>query len=168
MNNSKIIFGSILIFLGLSTLLRIDIWPIFWPLVLIFFGLRIMSRGSRNNINRINISETKQDSLDEVVIFSGIERKIMSNNFKGGKMVMIFGGGTLDLGQSTSELEKIKLEVVAIFGGLKLIVPKNWKVESDGVAIIGGFDNHTSDPEKKTNTLHLNGTAIFGGVEIVD
>ena len=44
---------------------------------------------------------SKADYIDYVNIFSGAERQLITDNFKGGKITSIFGGGEVDLTRSS-------------------------------------------------------------------
>jgi hypothetical protein len=104
--------------------------------------------------------------LNEVAIFSPLEKEIISEHFAGGKVVMIFAGGEIDLRQVKTTAKEIDLEVVAIFGGARIVIPKEWSVNtSKNTAIFGGVSNGA---EKGTGdiVLNLKGAAIFGGLEI--
>ncbi len=109
--------------------------------------------------------------LNEVAIFGGVERRIMTRDFRGGSVNAIFGGVELDLGRADMQQPQAELEVNAIFGGVELRVPDNWQVVSRGQAIFGGYDDKTdhSDMDATGNPkkmLILTGSAIFGGVDI--
>jgi predicted membrane protein len=166
MSNTRLLIGFFLIILGLSALFDINIWPLIGPLFLIFLGLRLMSKSG--SWGRKDVSEIKQDQVEELAIFSAIDRKISSKNFEGGKITAIFGGGDIDLRDADSKSDKIDLEIISVFGGVKLVVPRNWNVQSEGAAVIGGFDNRTNVEGKALKTLRIKGAAVFGGVEIVN
>ncbi len=110
------------------------------------------------------------DKLDDVSIFGGGQKFIISNNFQGGNVTAIFGGSELDLTRSKLAPGEHVLEVVAIFGGTTLIVPKEWNVVIDVLPLFGGFShkglrspNIVTNPE---STLVIKGVVIFGGGEI--
>jgi predicted membrane protein len=123
----------------------------------------ISDKGRRWDIQ----TSSNEDSINEVAIFSPINKIITSDNFKGGKIVMVFGGGRVDISQVKSTEKMIPLEIVAIFGGGKIIIPKGWKVNSQGTAIFGGYNSKIESGEGE-NILNINGAAIFGGVEITN
>lgn len=166
MNNARLIPGLILILLGLAFLTGWNIFAYLWPLLLIFIGIRIIF-GGQNHDNQAEfnrVDETKENQLNETVIFGGIKKKVITDDFKGGRIVCIFGGGQIDLREVKAE-KNINMELVTIFGGLELLVPKNWIVKSSGVGIVGGFNNQAytdgSGPE-----INISGAAIFGGVDV--
>lgn len=159
-----------LILLGLAFLFDVSLWRLFWPLLIIIIGIRMLiPRGYYNWQSRRE--EVREDTLDYSAVFSGLDKKIVTKDFKGGKVNVVFGGGTLDL--SEAQIAKngtAKLEVNAVFGGIKIIVPRTWNVNSSLVGVFGGFNNATELPEEKAQTgrLLLKGAAVFGGGEVVN
>ncbi|GAB4134709.1 MAG: hypothetical protein Fur0015_07800 [Ignavibacteriales bacterium] len=157
----------------------------FWPVLLIIFGVYILlkskerdSKISNPGNDKFNLDEFEkknsanyaQDSIDDFVIFGGSEKRIFSNNFRGGKITTLFGGTDIDLRQATLADETVTMEVVTIFGGIDLYVPKDWKVLLNVTPIFGAFDderilnpNNDFDGRK---TLVIKGVVIFGGGDL--
>ena len=161
---ARILIGAFIIVLGISILTGLSLVKFAIAFIIIFIGVRMISdKGRRWDIK----TSSNEDSINEVAIFSPINKTITSDNFKGGKIVMIFGGGQIDISQVKSTEKTIPLEIVAIFGGGKIIIPEGWKVNSQGTAIFGGYNSKTESGEGE-NILNINGAAIFGGVEIVN
>lgn len=166
----RYIFAAILILLGLAALFDINFWRLIWPILLILLGIRILTRDHMHP-DMMHTEETYQNDVDESVVFSGIEKKVISDNFQGGKVTAVFGGGTLDLSKAKIPKGKTaRLEVSAVFGGFKVIVPSTWLVSSSVVGVLGGFTNGTQIPKegKETGRLLLKGNAVFGGGEVVN
>lgn len=165
MNLAKFFIGGMLIVWGLGEFLGFSVWHLFWPLILIFVGLRILTRDGKMGDweNRV---EESGDKINEELIFNGINKKYTSKKFNGGKINCIFGGGEIDLTEVTLAKDKVSLECNSIFGGVKLRVPNDVKVKVEATAIAGGVDDKTRGEGKKT--LEIKGTAIFGGMEIVN
>ena len=111
---------------------------------------------------------SQEDFINEVVIFSPINKSVKSDNFKGGMVKMVFAGGVIDLSQVKTQAKEIDLTVKTVFAGLKLIVPKGWKVNIQGSAVFGGYDNRVQPTEGAVVTLNLKGSTVFGGIEIVN
>ena len=120
--------------------------------------------GWGNIYNRAPLGE---DYLEAVCIFSGIKKKILSKQFKGGEITNIFGGCDIDF--SSADIEgKVYIDVTQVFGGIKLIVPPHWQVTSDIAALFAGVDDkrmHRTD-FGSDKILVLKGLSIFAGVEI--
>ena len=142
-----------------------------WPLAIIAVGLVLMWSALRPPA----VSKASTDSTDmfnAVAIFSGCERRVKSQNFKGGRATSIFGGVELDLRDAKIVGDEATIEVNCIFGGAEIRVPDNWNVHSKSIPVLGGFSDKThissaEDPAGgKRKTLVVTGVVVFGGVEI--
>lgn len=110
---------------------------------------------------------SSEDYMDTTVVFGGVNKTIISKNFKGGDIVCVFGGGEINLSQADIN-GRVILDATLIFGGAKLIIPSNWQLQPEMTAILGGIEDKrvssgTYDPDK---ILVLKGTTLFGGLEI--
>jgi hypothetical protein len=147
------------------------------------FGQRMDEFGERMHSkwqNPGNDSESGSPRLNEVNIFWGGKRRIISKNFSGGEIVAIFGGFDIDLRESDMLGNQIEIEVVTIFGGGDIRVPVGWEVVMDTVGIFGGCGDRTFHPDPKapgaTNPdgssalqpkkVIIKGVAIFGGLNV--
>ena len=108
--------------------------------------------------------------LHEYCIFTGGKRRIVTNNFRGGEVVAVFGGVDVDLRGSQLGGDEAVVDITAAFGGCTLKVPTNWYVEMRGVAAFGGYSNKTIPPRvnpgQRIQKLIVTGSAAFGGVVI--
>jgi hypothetical protein len=162
----RVIVGMVITLVGVGMLFNIDVFKYIVPVFIIMIGLRMLSGRSRTW--QFPAEETNhEDEINKVAVFSAINQKILSNDFKSGKVVAVFGGGEIDLSEVKTQDDRVELELVAVFGGLKVRIPKNWKVKSEAVGIIGGFDNRTRN-EKADIVVHVKGVAMMGGVEITN
>jgi len=168
--------GFILISIGVFFLLvdfyhlPFTLWQVFWPVLIIFIGLSLIF-GTMRFRKRIQEFKTSSNSSDEffedVAVFGGGERKILSQSFKGGKIVAIFGGSKIDLSQCILAPGTNEIEVVAIFGGTSLLVPSDWNVKVEVFNIFGGYaDKRVGGQVDMNKTLIVKGVTIFGGGEI--
>lgn len=142
----------------------------FWPALFIVIGV-VLLINSKRLVKTLNYtSGSKADMIDYVNIFSGAERQLITNNFLGGKVTSIFGGGEVDLTRSSLAPGDNVIEITCIFGGTTLIVPENWNVILNVTPILGGFSDSRrigSDVIKDTTrSLTIRGTVIFGGGEL--
>jgi predicted membrane protein len=116
------------------------------------------------------INETKyskEDFIEATTVFGGVNRNVVSKNFKGGDIVVLFGGSELNFNHADMQQEAV-INFTIICGGAKLIVPSNWAVKTELTPIFGGVEdrrsyNATGTPEK---ILVLKGTVLFGGIDI--
>ncbi|WP_407926902.1 LiaF transmembrane domain-containing protein [Capillibacterium thermochitinicola] len=91
------LFSLILLFVGGALQLRklglIDHGQmrLFWPLLLILFGVILLFNFGGTSRRA---AETKPNTTsDDVVIFGGMERRIISPSYRGGNVTALFGGG---------------------------------------------------------------------------
>ena len=108
-----------------------------------------------------------ETEIDIVSIFSGVKKRVLSKQFKGGDITCVFGGAELNL-TNADFISPVVLDVTMIFGGTKLIVPANWELRSEVAAIFGGIDDKRPQPTSSVpeKTIVLKGTLMFGGVEV--
>lgn len=142
----------------------------FWPALFIVIGV-VLLINSRRLGDRLQYSTgSKADMIDYVNIFSGAERQLITENFMGGKVTSIFGGGEVDLTRSSLAPGNNIVEITCIFGGTTLIVPESWNVIIDVTPILGGFSDGRkigSDVIRDTTrSLTVKGVVIFGGGEL--
>ena len=150
-------------------------WAQFWPLMLIALGLFIFW-GSLEWKNRPIPYPTKEGdprtTLNEAVVFGGLERRMTSQDFQGGDVTAIFGGVELDLTEATMQANEATLAITAIFGGVEIRIPPSWQIAFRGAPIFGGIEDKTRtarvpDPANSDlKTLVITGAVIFGGLEI--
>jgi predicted membrane protein len=158
------------------------------PFILICLGVAILLRGFQNRrpmadphpINPVNpadeeapkyTSTTTDNILHADVLFGGINRRIQSQDFQGGKTAAVFGGVEIDLRESSTTRDEIHIEANAIFGGVELKVPEAWDVVVRGTGVLGGYEDKThrspvSMPGVRRPRLIIDGSAVFGGVSV--
>lgn len=170
-----------------------EIGHLMWPVIIIVIGLVMIIKPKRKGweewrgrghdekmaYHRARIesqtmspsqrAENGEDYFDNVNVFGGSKKVVISKNFRGGEVVTIFGGSDINFGQA--DINGVAtLDMVQIFGGAKLIVPANWKIQTEElVCIFGGLDdkrNPSTLTAEGNKTLILKGTCIFGGIDI--
>mgnify|MGYP005838743991 CR=1 FL=1 len=144
-------------------------YNMFWPSIFIIVGiLFIFSRRSWRPDG--HISESGEEFIDFVYVFSGGERQIVTSNFRGGKVTAVFGGAEIDLTKSTLAPGVNVLEIACVFGGTSIIVPDEWDVKIEVTPVLGGFgDERKLKPGRVPETgkqLVIKGAVVFGGGEI--
>ena len=161
---ARSIFGALLIVLGIGALTGISLVHFFLAFLFIYFGVRLLTGKPPRWDTRV-VREAG-DRLNEVVLFGPFNRAVSSPAFRGGKVVLIFAGGELDLSESKAATQDVALELVVIFGSARVVVPADWTVRTRGAAIIGGYDNKAQGSGTAA-TLTLTGTVICGGVGVM-
>jgi predicted membrane protein len=175
---AMVLAGAIFLLQNLG-ILRHDVWRFLWPLVLICVGLALLVRalerrnrtdsgtgtGPLASSSAASMSETK---LYEVAVFSGVRRRVDSQDLEGGELVAVFGGIEIDMTKAGTKKQEIVIEANAVFGGIDLRVPENWNVMVRGTGIFGGYDDQTlrSGDISGQPRLILTGGAVFGGVSV--
>jgi len=142
----------------------------FWPSIFIIIGV-VFIFSKRKGWNSVSTTApVGDDYIDYVHIFSGGERQIVSENFRGGKVTAVFGGSEIDLTKAKLAPGVSELELACVFGGTTIIVPDDWNVKIEVVPILGGFgDSRKLNPGRTVDTtkqLIIKGAVVFGGGEV--
>jgi predicted membrane protein len=163
-----IVIGAIFQLAKLEILGR-SAWHYIWPALIIILGLWVLA-GAFSRQAGPKIPASKEDDLDAFAIFSGLERRIESQNFRGGKATVLLGGIDLDFTQVRLAEGGASVELTAVLGGIDVRVPRHIRVELDGSPVLGGIeDKHLYTPgSERDQTLYIKATAILGGIEIKD
>lgn len=112
--------------------------------------------------------EASEDYLNSFSLFGDVKKSVLSKAFKGGEIVNIFGGTSLDFSHADVN-GRVIIDVMQLFGGTKLIVPPHWQLVSDIAPIFGGVSDKripNADLAASGKVLVLKGISIFGGVDI--
>lgn len=145
-------------------------YNMFWPSIFIIIGVIFIVTHRKGWTPGKSRGMIGDDVIDYVNIFSGGERQIVSQNFKGGKISAVFGGIELDLTKAKLSPGRNDLEIACVFGGATIIVPDSWFVTIEVTPILGGFsDSRKLSPGRSFDTssqLVIKGAVVFGGGEV--
>ena len=145
-------------------------YNLFWPSIFVIIGLTFIVTKRRGFNSVATTGIVGDDYIDYVNVFSGGERQIVSENFKGGKISAVFGGMELDLTKAKLAPGRNELEVACVFGGATFIVPDDWNISIEVTPVLGGFsDTRKLIPGRiidSTRQLVIKGAVVFGGGEI--
>jgi predicted membrane protein len=160
--------GIILILLGISALTGVPLFNFIVAVILIAVGLRLITGRSSPHVWHIDNPKiaSSEDSIDEVAIFSGLNKSFTTEHFKGGRVVMVFSGGDIDLTQAKADSGEIDLEVSSVFSHTRIVVPKEWKVRSTANVLLGMVNTRQAQGGDGPVTLTIRGEAAFGEIEI--
>lgn len=176
-NSNSRVLGGIFLAFGLTFLLgdmgyipELNVSQL-WPLIVIAVGGHFIYKAITSNIPDSAEIDASGSFVNDNHIFGGGEFAIQSQNFKGGKILALFGGGNYMLNQAKlSEEANCVLDVTCIFGGVNLIVPADWNVQVTVSSIFGGFTDKRklikTDEVDNSKTLYVKGLALFGGGEV--
>ena len=177
-NREARLTGIILLCIGIFfllphfSLLPVSTRKLFWPALMVLIGIYILSKRSYRRGLSYSASSGNGNAIEDVHVFAGHDRIIQTDNFSGGEIVNVFGGGNYDMRQAKLGPGNNVLDIVMIFGGSKIIVPQDWDVKVRVSAVFGGFsDKRIKSPEIKrdtSRTLIIKGIAIFGGGELTN
>ncbi len=145
-------------------------YDMFWPSIFIIIGVIFIVTRRKGWNMRSPGGMTGDDYIDYVNIFSGGERQVVSQNFRGGKISSVFGGIELDLTKAKLAPGRNDIEIACVFGGATIIVPDTWYVTIEVTPVLGGFsDSRKIAPGRTLDTtsqLVIKGAVVFGGGEI--
>ncbi len=140
----------------------------FWPALLIFVGLRIVMGPMA--VFRREESTDPSATVSAFCAFSGVDRRITSQEFRGGDLGAFCGGWDLDLRKAGMAGSEAVIDVFCWWGGGEIKVPQDWDVVVRVLPLFGGVSDKTTHPVPQPGVppkrLVLTGTAIMGGVEV--
>lgn len=138
----------------------VNLGAVFWPVVLVGFGISLITKASRK---QSRVIETTDENIS--AILGGTSSKNSSNDYTGGTISAIMGGVELDLRDVKIKKEAV-LAVSVIMGGVELFVPSDVIVKNRATALMGGLEDKSQPKHDKGPVLYIDGTIIMGGVEI--
>src|SRR5215813_14268457 len=139
---ANLFWGGVLILIGLVMELNVRGitnvgWEIVWPLAIIAAGAYTLWHHTRRVRGWGPAQSDAEYPFDLNFIFSGTDRQINDQDFKGGRINAVFGGG-------------------------EIIVPPNWDVVLTGSGVFGGVEDKTRryplDPALARKTLTIKGS----------
>ena len=171
----KLVAGIVFTLLGSLLLLRElgfstpNPWD-FWPVLLVAAGLSMVI-GALRRTRRADAPVTPGAETDSTfstfVMWSGIERKVGSLDFRGGDVTAVMGGAEIDLRQARMPGGRAVIDVMVVWGGVELFVPADWKVTVEALPLMAGIEDATRAPAGETRGhLVVKGLVLMGGVEI--
>lgn len=147
-----------------------------WPVLIILLGVSILYKNLTGNSKKKGSTvfldeETElsdEDFLESNAIFGGVNKSIVSKDFKGAKVNSYFGGTELNLTKADIVTSAV-IETNTVFGGTTIIVPSGWEIRSEVTTIFGGIEDKRPVVDMETETgkvLILKGNCVFGGIDI--
>ena len=139
----------------------------YWPLLLVMVGGRIVLQAMSPDARLLGGGVDGSAVVSAVAVMGGFDRKVVSNQFRGGEVTAFMGGGKLDLRDAKPLDGQAVINVFALMGGYEIFVPDTWHVVVEVTAFMGGVEDKTrpaSDPAAPR--LRLRGFVMMGGVEI--
>jgi hypothetical protein len=105
--------------------------------------------------------------LREVAIMAGIERRNVSQTFRGGAITSVMGSVEIDLRDCRMAEASAIVTVQIIMGQVVLRLPPDWTVESRLSTVLGNLEDRSDRPVQSTpKRLIVEGSVFMGQVEI--
>ena len=153
--------------------LDFNVWSL-WPIGLVLIGLRMIwgtMRRPSAPVSRAGAGDATSDDANSYfkgfALMSGWERRIVSQQFRGGEATAVMGGGEIDLREAKIGTSPAVIDIFTMMGGIDIRVPGDWMVTNEVQALLGGVEDgrkeRGNDPNKQ---LIVKGFAVMGGVEI--
>lgn len=157
-----------------------SVFDLFWPVVLIALGVRLLTHGRRSHERAADgavIDGSSRDTGPAVAVMSGVRRVSPSEPFKNLDVTLFMGGAQLDYRPAVlGPGREAVIDMVAIMGGCEIFVPPHWVVSAPITTILGGIDDrrvaqpapvleHSADAAPPPR-LVLRGLVLMGGVTI--
>jgi len=163
-----ILFGAFFLLMRLR-IFDHTAWHYFWPVIIIACGLWLILKPAFAGAKK-KAFDAGGDDLRVSAVLTGIQRRIESPGFRGGKAEAILGGLDLDLSRAGLAEGRATLDLTAVMGGIDVRVPRDWQIVLDATPILGGVDDRTHPvPEaERKGILYVKATAILGGIDIKD
>ena len=163
-----ILLGVVFLMATLGTICWSDIWR-YWPAVLILLGISIIFKKHPVALpgSGRGATPSSETSVSINNILSGSDRRINSQEFKGGDISNILGGTKLDLLDAKLAPGEWLLTVSTVLGGVDIMVPRDWQIEVHPTNLLGGIDDHTrQNPAAGGGKLVIKASALLGGIDI--
>ena len=166
----------------------VRVWSLLWPSVLIALGAYILFHAYRpapivaasdaafGAADATDADETPSSGDDRVdttstirefAVMAHIDRRNVSQTFRGGQITAVMGGIEIDLRECRMAANEAIIDMSIVMGGVELRIPRDWTVESRLSLVLAGLDDGSSPPvDESTKRLIIQGKAFMGGVEI--
>ena len=121
---------------------------------------------ARQRIPSVGTGEDNDVAL--TAIFAPVEFESHAAAFRGGSLLLWYGGGDIDLRGVMLDPAGARLTVRAIFGGGRIIVPETWAVDLRTRGIFGGSADMRPAFERAPDAprLVIDGLTVFGGLAV--
>ena len=156
-----------LLLLDRANLIDFDLGDLF-PLCIAIIGGRLIWEAVTRSRPRSAEAIGDSDSvIHAFAMMSGVKRRSVSQEFRGGDTNAIMGGVELDLRDAQIRPgDDVMIDAFAMWGGIEIKVPPQWRVVGNVLPIMGAFQDNTHPTGEPGPKLTVRGTAIMGGIEV--
>ena len=159
---------------GVGLLLdTLDYWDFdpgdFFPMLVAVVGAKlVIDVFRRRAAHAVEIGTDPDSVVHAFAIMSGVGRRSVSSDFRGGDANAIMGGVELDLRSAQiRDGETAVLDVFAMWGGIDVRVPENWRVVSEVFPLMGAYEDNTRSSTLTAGpTLLIRGVVLMGAIEV--
>jgi predicted membrane protein len=145
-------------------LFHVHIWS-FWPLILVLVGGRIIWQTLASD--RVADHGDTSATASAIAVMGGFDRRITSQEFRGGEITAFMGGGKLDLRDAAPADGRAVINMFAMMGGFEIIVPETWRVISEVTPFMGGIEDRSrTSTNPNAPCLVLRGFLMMGGLTL--
>jgi hypothetical protein len=166
---------------------RVRFWELFWPLIIIIIGTRLVmqtsgGRGLRHPFEFARSpdaaagSKPNEGTVSMFSVLGSHQRASTDKPFRGGEVTTIVGGTQLDLRQAEiAPGDEAAINIFVVMGGHEVWVPQGWTVVNDVMPILGGVEDKRLAPVLNSAAggaigvpprLVLRGVVALGGLTI--
>lgn len=163
-----VLLGAVFLMAEMDVIGWGDVWQ-WWPAVLILLGVSILFRGRPAALpGSVRSAPASGDSSLHVHnILAGSDRRVTSQDFKGGDVSNVLGGVEIDLLEAKLAPGEWLLSVSSVLGGVDIRLPSDWRLEVQPTTMLGSVDDHTrQNPDPAGGKLLIRASALLGGIEI--
>jgi len=157
--------GFIAVLGGWWTLSLLAGWPVRFstivPLAFVVLGLVIVQRA----LSPKPVDAGGNPTFSDLAFWSGVERKVSTNQFRRADLTAIMGGIQMDFRNASINGEAV-IDLFVMMGGVELRVPPDWNVTNQVVAVMGGMQDHSTGPADSPHRLIVRGFVLMGGAEV--
>ena len=164
--------SAVITLIGLALMLdTLDIWGFdpgdFFPLFIALIGVKLVTDVFRRRAVRNTDGATADAIVHAFAFMSGVGRRSVARDFRGGDANAIMGGVEIDLrGAQIQPGQEAILDTFAMMGGIEIQVPENWRVVSEVFPLMGAFDDSTRNTEAGQPVLIVRGFVLMGAIEV--
>jgi Domain of unknown function (DUF5668)/Cell wall-active antibiotics response 4TMS YvqF len=165
--------SAVIALAGVGILLDVlDLWDFdpgdFIPLLIAFVGAKLVLDVFRRRNARSANGPTADSIVHAFAFMSGVGRRSVSADFRGGDANAIMGGVELDLRNAQiAPGQEVVIDTFAFWGGIEIRVPENWRVVSQVMPIMGAYEDNTTSTEAAGGPLLIvRGVVVMGAIEV--
>jgi predicted membrane protein len=137
-----------------------------WPLVLIGFGILILSRSRHGARTRDGATASREETISEFATWAAKQRRVATSSFRGADLTAIMGGIELDLRGAGTATGEAVVDVFVMWGGVEIWVPPDWAVSNEVSLLMGGAEDKSTGTQDARHRLIIRGFVLMGGLEI--